>query len=262
MSVSAQDMTKIQRFISCTEEYYNLAKDPATRPEEEYYFDETLYAVNNGTEISIDSDEEYIAYSDMYYGARKFTDIFVTPNYPGDETYPNDKLYLVPEYDISIPTYTTDESTTSSIIGFRVYFKHKDQVVLLASSSGSGIDAGALIDLLENNSDVQETVTDVVYNYPIENNKSIKQMISNIEIDMYYSDQDGGSLVINTSSNTATSETNSNTTNESNTDNGNTGESSEGNGSNNGSHSEHIGDASDDNSGSSSGIIDDPSTPM
>lgn len=142
-----QNITEISKIVGCDESFYhkqNYNIDP--------YYESTIYLVNNGVSINKESkidkedDNERIAYTDLYYGSRKLTDALVIneDGNPDQPDYPNDKMYLKPT--VEVITNDEGEIVEKRIVGYRVYYKHDDFVIPIATT-----DQLILVDEVENN---------------------------------------------------------------------------------------------------------------
>lgn len=121
------DTTSITRLIACKDsEFSEVLK------EYESYKEYTLFLVNNGVTVEDNS------YSDLYYGDRKVTDLFFTNTYPGNEEYPDDKIYIQPVRD-NDKVWKIDGQDLPAPVGYNIYFKHDGIVTPVATSGISSI---------------------------------------------------------------------------------------------------------------------------
>ena len=62
------------------------------------------------------------AYSDLYYGQRKVSEVVIVNDYPGNPEYPDDKIYIRPYYGDEVWALPGGDEVAPT--GYNVYFKH------------------------------------------------------------------------------------------------------------------------------------------
>ena len=105
MSDIIQDVSELMKIVGCDYEYYE-SQSESTDP----YYEYTMYLVNNGVSV------EGQGYTDMYYGARKCTDVLFVDEYPNANTYPSNKIYI---------QKVTQEVSGEDVVAYQMYFKCK-----------------------------------------------------------------------------------------------------------------------------------------
>lgn len=128
--MSSKAIEVITRLFGCTEEDYNNRKNWLNL----YDDSRTIYLVNRGVDQS-NQDESSLGsfgYTDLYYGSRRLSDVFVVKDIPNNDDYPNDKIYLVPKS--STDKWKLKDGNFVTPVGFDIYFKH-DNVVTPVSTS-------------------------------------------------------------------------------------------------------------------------------
>ena len=109
--VLRDDVTQITSVVGCDEDYYKNARDQS-------YDKYTLYLVNEGETVNDGTQ----AYSDLYYGQRKVSEVVIVNDYPGNPEYPDDKIYIRPYYGDEVWALPGGDEVAPT--GYNVYFKH------------------------------------------------------------------------------------------------------------------------------------------
>lgn len=140
MSSKAFDLTPITRLYGVNDTDFNSLRT-STEMDVSRYDPYTLYLVNRGLNTSgnLDDTSDFsdgtIQYSDLYYGERRVTDVFVVSEIPSNAWYPDDKIYLVPIKDEEGKVWRLNGEDVKQPLGYNIYFKHKGIVTSVETSA-------------------------------------------------------------------------------------------------------------------------------